>query len=53
MIDEIAEAFIRFVVQGLQRRGLFRNEFAGTTLRENFGLPVPSLRAHDARRARR
>ena len=39
------EDFVRFVVPELQRRGLFRNEFAGTTLRENLGLPVPALGA--------
>jgi len=37
------EDFVRFVVPELQRRGLFRKEFAGTTLRENLGLPVPAL----------
>jgi FMN-dependent oxidoreductase (nitrilotriacetate monooxygenase family) len=36
------EDFVRFVVPELQRRGLFRREFAGTTLRENLGLPVPA-----------
>jgi hypothetical protein len=29
----------------LQRRGLFRKDFAGTTLRENLGLPVPAVGA--------
>ena len=33
--------FVRFVVPELQRRGLFREAFAGTTLRENLGLLVP------------
>jgi FMN-dependent oxidoreductase (nitrilotriacetate monooxygenase family) len=37
------EDFVRFVVPELQRRGLFRKDFAGTTLRENLGLPVPAL----------
>ncbi len=37
------EDFVRFVVPELQRRGLFRKEFAGTTLRENLGLPVPEV----------
>jgi alkanesulfonate monooxygenase SsuD/methylene tetrahydromethanopterin reductase-like flavin-dependent oxidoreductase (luciferase family) len=37
------EDFARFVVPELQRRGLFRKDFAGTTLRENLGLPVPAL----------
>jgi alkanesulfonate monooxygenase SsuD/methylene tetrahydromethanopterin reductase-like flavin-dependent oxidoreductase (luciferase family) len=35
------EDFVRFVIPELQRRGLFRRDFAGTTLRENLGLPVP------------
>jgi FMN-dependent oxidoreductase (nitrilotriacetate monooxygenase family) len=39
------EDFVRFVVPELQRRGLFRHEFAGTTLRENLGLPVPPVGA--------
>jgi hypothetical protein len=29
------------VVPELQRRGLFRTEYEGTTLRENLGLPRP------------
>ena len=36
------EDFVRFVVPELQRRGLFRKAFAGPTLRENLGLPVPA-----------
>jgi len=39
------EDFVRFVVPELQRRGLFRKEFAGITLRENLGLPVPEAGA--------
>jgi len=35
------EDFVRLVVPELQRRGLFRKEFAGATLRENLGLPMP------------
>src|SRR6185295_6674209 len=37
------EDFVRFVVPELQRRGLFRKDFAGTTLRENLGIPVPPV----------
>jgi FMN-dependent oxidoreductase (nitrilotriacetate monooxygenase family) len=37
------EDFVRFVVPELQRRGLFRKDFAGTTLRENLGLLVPQV----------
>ncbi|WP_160122911.1 LLM class flavin-dependent oxidoreductase [Rhodovarius lipocyclicus] len=35
------ERFIRLVVPELQRRGLFRTEYEGTTLRENLGLARP------------
>jgi FMN-dependent oxidoreductase (nitrilotriacetate monooxygenase family) len=35
------EDFVRFVVPELQRRGLYRTEYTGTTLRENLGLPHP------------
>jgi hypothetical protein len=31
----------RLLVPELQRRGLFRKECAGPTLRENLGLPIP------------
>jgi alkanesulfonate monooxygenase SsuD/methylene tetrahydromethanopterin reductase-like flavin-dependent oxidoreductase (luciferase family) len=31
--------FVRLVVPELQRRGVFHREYAGTTLRENLGLP--------------
>jgi FMN-dependent oxidoreductase (nitrilotriacetate monooxygenase family) len=33
------EDFVRMVVPELQRRGLFHKDYAGTTLRENLGLP--------------
>ena len=33
------EDFCRLVVPELQRRGVFRREFSGTTLRDNLGLP--------------
>jgi len=35
------ETFVDEVVPLLQRRGLFRTDYAGTTLREHYGLPVP------------
>ena len=38
------EDFTTLVVPELQRRGLFRNEYEGTTLRENLGVPVPKSR---------
>jgi alkanesulfonate monooxygenase SsuD/methylene tetrahydromethanopterin reductase-like flavin-dependent oxidoreductase (luciferase family) len=36
--------FVNLVVPELQRRGLFRTEYEGTTLRENLGLPQPESR---------
>ncbi|HJU16542.1 MAG TPA: LLM class flavin-dependent oxidoreductase [Stellaceae bacterium] len=39
--------FVDLVVPELQRRGLFRREYEGTTLRDHFGLaPVPAPTAH-------
>jgi alkanesulfonate monooxygenase SsuD/methylene tetrahydromethanopterin reductase-like flavin-dependent oxidoreductase (luciferase family) len=37
--------FVRHIVPKLQRRGLFRKEYAGKTLRENLGLPRPAASA--------
>ena len=37
------EDFVRLAVPELQRRGLFREDYAGTTLRENLGLPRPAI----------
>jgi alkanesulfonate monooxygenase len=36
--------FVERVVPELQRRGLFRREYEGRTLRENLGLPRPENR---------
>lgn len=36
------EAFIESVVPLLRERGLFREEYAGATLREHYGLPRPA-----------
>ena len=36
--------FVDRVVPELQRRGIFRREYEGTTLRENLGLPRPENR---------
>jgi hypothetical protein len=33
--------FVDLVVPELQRRGLFRREYEGATLREHLGLPRP------------
>ena len=35
---------VRLLVPELQRRGLFRTEYEGRTLRENLGLPRPENR---------
>jgi FMN-dependent oxidoreductase (nitrilotriacetate monooxygenase family) len=35
-----AEDFVALVIPELQRRGLFRTEYEGQTLRENLGLPI-------------
>jgi FMN-dependent oxidoreductase (nitrilotriacetate monooxygenase family) len=35
------EDFVNLVVPELQRRGLFRTEYSGTTLREHYGLARP------------
>jgi alkanesulfonate monooxygenase SsuD/methylene tetrahydromethanopterin reductase-like flavin-dependent oxidoreductase (luciferase family) len=37
------EDFVRLAVPELQRRGLFRTEYTGRTLRENLGLPKPQI----------
>jgi alkanesulfonate monooxygenase SsuD/methylene tetrahydromethanopterin reductase-like flavin-dependent oxidoreductase (luciferase family) len=39
------EDFVRFVVPELQRRGVYRRDYTGPTLRENLGLPVPGRNA--------
>jgi len=36
--------FVDLVIPELQRRGLFRTEYEGQTLRENLGLPFPTNR---------
>lgn len=43
--------FVDLVIPELQRRGLFRTEYEGRTLRENLGLPFPSNRHALARSA--
>lgn len=39
------DAFVDKVVPELQRRGIFRREYEGRTLRENLGLPRPARRS--------
>jgi hypothetical protein len=45
------EDVTRLLVPELQRRHLFQNDYRGSTLRENLGLPVP--RASDWHNARK
>ena len=40
------EDMVRLVVPELQRRGVFRDSYAGTTLRQNLGLARPRCAAH-------
>ena len=40
--------FVDKVVPELQKRGIFRREYEGTTLRENLGLPRPKNRFFEA-----
>ncbi|WP_040800234.1 NtaA/DmoA family FMN-dependent monooxygenase [Nocardia higoensis] len=42
VIDESFDPFVDEVVPILQERGLFRRHYAGTTLREHLGLPIPT-----------
>ena len=41
--------FVKYVVPELQRRGLYHKDYAGTTLRENLGLPIPRATWSNAR----
>ncbi len=43
-LPEGLDAFVDRVIPELQRRGLFRREYEGRTLRENLGLPRPENR---------
>jgi N-acetyl-S-(2-succino)cysteine monooxygenase len=43
--------FVDLVIPELQRRGLFRSEYEGRTLRENLGLPFPENRWTAQRRS--
>jgi alkanesulfonate monooxygenase SsuD/methylene tetrahydromethanopterin reductase-like flavin-dependent oxidoreductase (luciferase family) len=45
------ELFVDHVVPELRRRGIFRHEYRGTTLREHLGLPRPAAAAADPLRA--
>ena len=41
LYPQLLDAFTEKVVPILQERGLFRTEYAGSTLREHYGLPRP------------
>jgi len=43
-VPEGLDDFVDRVIPELQRRGVFRKEYEGTTLRENLGLPRPENR---------
>ena len=43
--------FAEKVVPELQRRGIFRTEYEGRTLRENLGLPWPAIGAWNEHRS--
>ncbi|WP_137124029.1 LLM class flavin-dependent oxidoreductase [Roseomonas sp. HF4] len=43
-VPEGLDAFVDRVVPELQRRGIFRQDYEGTTLREHLGLPRPENR---------
>ncbi|MGA2970288.1 MAG: LLM class flavin-dependent oxidoreductase, partial [Acidimicrobiales bacterium] len=43
-LDRQFGAFVDLVVPELRRRGLFRTEYEGSTLREHLGLSRPSSR---------
>jgi FMN-dependent oxidoreductase (nitrilotriacetate monooxygenase family) len=44
------EAFVEHVLPILRGKGLFREEYEGTTLREHYGLAVPANQFHDTDR---
>jgi len=44
------EDFVELVLPELRRRGLFREEYEGTTLRANLGVSLPENRYARARR---
>lgn len=39
------EEFVKYVVPELQKRGLYRKEYSGATLRDHLGLPRPAIGA--------
>jgi alkanesulfonate monooxygenase SsuD/methylene tetrahydromethanopterin reductase-like flavin-dependent oxidoreductase (luciferase family) len=49
LVPESTDAFVDHVMPELRRRGLFRNTYEGSTLREHLGLPRPEHPAMAAR----
>ncbi|MFJ2088937.1 NtaA/DmoA family FMN-dependent monooxygenase [Streptomyces sp. NPDC087901] len=45
VMDDGLPAFVDHVVPVLQRRGLFRTEYRGSTMRDHYGLEIPASRA--------
>jgi hypothetical protein len=41
-VPESVEAFASLVVPVLQRRGLYRTDYSGTTFRDHLGLATPA-----------
>jgi alkanesulfonate monooxygenase len=50
VLPQSLEEFVAMVIPELQRRGLFRTAYEGTTLRESLGLKRPVNRHLAARR---
>jgi alkanesulfonate monooxygenase SsuD/methylene tetrahydromethanopterin reductase-like flavin-dependent oxidoreductase (luciferase family) len=44
VLPEMLDVFIAEVLPILRRRGLFRTEYSGRTLRDHFGLERPDVR---------
>ena len=52
VLPAMLEVFVAEVVPLLRKRGLFRSEYAGTTLRDHYGLTRPDVRFQGARTER-
>ena len=44
VLPEMLDVFIAEVVPILQKRGVFRTAYTGTTLRDHFGVSRPEVR---------
>lgn len=51
VLPDQLEVFVDEVVPLLRRRGLFRSDYEGSTLREHYGLPVPGAGRESLSRA--